>query len=117
MKKPIIITVSIIGAIIVAVSLTYSIISYNVKANAKAIISENYSSITYNGKIYKSYVVDDLRELPDFSGKMINATVENRSFLWDCFLTDYIHISDDGIYINLITDYDENESDYYKLEE
>jgi hypothetical protein len=117
MRKPIIIIVGIIGIIIVAVTLTYSIISYNIKANAKAIISEDYLSITYNDEVYKSYIVEDARELPDFSEKMINATVENRLFLWDCFLTDHIYISNDGIYINLITDYDDNRSDYYRKEE
>ncbi|MCL2081840.1 MAG: hypothetical protein FWH04_01170 [Oscillospiraceae bacterium] len=41
--------------------------------------------------------------------------VENRFFLLDMFLTDYIHVSEDGKFIYLETDYDLNESNYYRL--
>ena len=116
MKKSIIITSIVIGAFVTTIVLIYSILSYNAKLNAKAVISADYSTITYDGKIYKAYIANDGTTLPEFFDTRVHATVDNRSFLWEFFLTDYIFISKDGNFIHLTTDYDLNQSDYYKLE-
>ncbi len=93
--------------------LIYSVVSYTEMTTAEAVISEDYETIVYQNKVYRAWL-GDTSKLPSFSDELINATVENRCFLWDSFLTDYVFVSEDGQYLHLITDYDENPSSYFK---
>lgn len=91
----------------------------NHKSKAKATISNDYSQIYYDNNLYVPYLEweENGVNVSQFPYTIMDVVVNNRFFIWDIFLTDYIHVSSDEKVIYLETDYDLLESNYYKLEE
>ncbi|MCL2081845.1 MAG: hypothetical protein FWH04_01195 [Oscillospiraceae bacterium] len=112
----------IVFAVLVFLVFGIYILDKNYKSNANAIISSDYSQIFYEDRVYVPYLeweedhfIINYADESQFSYTIFEVIVENRFFLLDMFLTDYIHVSEDGKFIYLETDYDLNESNYYRL--
>lgn len=103
--------------VVFAILLFSSSCSYSNGESEQAVISNDYSMIVYNDRVYMPYCVDDISDKIVFQNSIIDAIVEKESFFENLFLTNYIYLSTDEQYIHLITDYDLNKSDYYKLKE
>ena len=92
--------------------------------NAKAVISSDYSTIIYKYNIYvpmsADYLPFDVQEIKSTPFEYrIKATVEDENFFLDKLLTNYIAVKEyEGMsFIYLYTDYDDNQSDFYCLQD
>lgn len=117
--KKVAIRMTVVTVFILIIILGSFLLDKSYKSKAEVVISNDYSQMTYNNNLYVLYLEweENGVDVTQFSNTIKNVIVEKRFFLWDMFLTDYIHVSIDEEFIYLETDYDLLESNYYKIKE